>query len=196
MFLFQGFRRECFLTPSGWFQNSAVVGLSPIACCQLTALLRSSISDLGGGGDPLSSLTTDWLNWVHLSNQCTLPNSRSVPFCLLACFFFKLIKGDEMVGWHHQLDGYEFEQALGAGDRQGSLAYCIPWGRKESNMTEQLNWWLKGKRGGRDILGVWDPLTKGMATHSSILAWRISWTEEPVRLHSWSHRESDTTEAT
>ena len=44
-----------------------------------------------------------------------------------------------MVGWHHQLDGYQFEQALGAGDRQGSLAYCIPWGRKESNMTEQLN---------------------------------------------------------
>ena len=44
-----------------------------------------------------------------------------------------------MVRWHHQLDGYEFEQALGAGDRQGSLAYYIPRGRKESNMTEQLN---------------------------------------------------------
>ena len=47
---------------------------------------------------------------------------------------------DEMVGWHHQLDGHEFEQALGVGDGQGSLACCSPWGRKELNMTEQLNW--------------------------------------------------------
>ena len=46
---------------------------------------------------------------------------------------------DEMVGWHHRLDGHEFEQALGAGDGQGGLACCSPWGRKESNTTEQLN---------------------------------------------------------
>ena len=46
---------------------------------------------------------------------------------------------DEMVGWHHQLDGHEFEQALGVGDEQGSLAYCSPWGLKEWDMTEQLN---------------------------------------------------------
>ena len=46
----------------------------------------------------------------------------------------------EMVGWHHRLDGYEFEQALGAGDGQGCLACCNPWGRKESDTTEQLNW--------------------------------------------------------
>ena len=47
---------------------------------------------------------------------------------------------DEMVGWHHQLDGHEFEQALGVGDGQGSLVCCSPWGRKESDTTEQLNW--------------------------------------------------------
>ena len=47
---------------------------------------------------------------------------------------------DEVVGWHHQLDGHEFEQALGVGDGQGSLACCSPWGRKESDTTEQLNW--------------------------------------------------------
>ena len=47
---------------------------------------------------------------------------------------------DEMVGWHHQLDGHEFEQAPGVGDGQGSLACCSPWGRKESDTTEQLNW--------------------------------------------------------
>ena len=47
---------------------------------------------------------------------------------------------DEMVGWHHQLDGHEFEQALGVGDGQGSLVCCSPWGRKELDMTEWLNW--------------------------------------------------------
>ena len=46
---------------------------------------------------------------------------------------------DEMVGWHHQLDEYEFKQAPGVGDRQGSLECCSPWGHKESDMTEQLN---------------------------------------------------------
>ena len=46
---------------------------------------------------------------------------------------------NEMVGWHHQLDGHEFEQATGVGDGQGGLACCSPWGHKESDMTEQLN---------------------------------------------------------
>ena len=47
---------------------------------------------------------------------------------------------DEMVGWNHQLDGHEFEQAPGVGDGQGSLACCGPQGHKESDMTEWLNW--------------------------------------------------------
>ena len=47
---------------------------------------------------------------------------------------------DEMVEWHHWLNGHEFEQGPGAGDGQGGLACCSPWGRKESDMTEQLNW--------------------------------------------------------
>ena len=46
---------------------------------------------------------------------------------------------DEMIGWHHQLDGRESEQAPGVGDGQGSLACCSPWSRKESDTTEQLN---------------------------------------------------------
>ena len=45
---------------------------------------------------------------------------------------------DEMVGWHHQLDEHEFEQALGVGDGQGSLACCSPWGHKVSDTTERL----------------------------------------------------------
>ena len=44
-----------------------------------------------------------------------------------------------MVGWHHQLVGHEFEQALGDGEGQGSLASCSPWDFKESDTTEQLN---------------------------------------------------------
>ena len=47
---------------------------------------------------------------------------------------------DEMVGWHHQLNGCEFEQALGVGDGQGSLTCCSPWGCKESDTTQWLNW--------------------------------------------------------
>ena len=46
---------------------------------------------------------------------------------------------DDMVGWHHWLNGHEFEQALGDSWGQGSLACCSPWGHKESDMTEQLN---------------------------------------------------------
>ena len=44
---------------------------------------------------------------------------------------------DEMVGWHHRLNGYEFEQALGNGEGQGSLACCSPWGHRESTTTER-----------------------------------------------------------
>ena len=44
-----------------------------------------------------------------------------------------------MVGWHHQLNGQEFEQTPGDGDEQGSLARCSPWGHKESDSTEKLN---------------------------------------------------------
>ena len=46
---------------------------------------------------------------------------------------------DKMVGWHHLLNGYEFEQALGDGEGQGSLVCCSPWGCKESDTTEQPN---------------------------------------------------------
>ena len=45
---------------------------------------------------------------------------------------------DEMVGWHHGLDGHEFEQSPGVGDGKGSMACCSPWGHKELDTTEQL----------------------------------------------------------
>ena len=47
---------------------------------------------------------------------------------------------DEMVGWHHPLDGHEFNQALGIGDRQGCLACWSLWGHKKLDMTEWQNW--------------------------------------------------------
>ena len=46
---------------------------------------------------------------------------------------------DEMVGWHHRLNGHEFEQGPGVGDGQGGLACCSSWGGKESDTTKQLN---------------------------------------------------------
>ena len=46
----------------------------------------------------------------------------------------------DMIRWHHQLDGRKFEQASEIGDRLGSLAWCSPWGCKESDTTEWLNW--------------------------------------------------------
>ena len=45
---------------------------------------------------------------------------------------------DEMIGWHHRLEGHEFEQVLGVGDGQGSLTCRSPWGSNESDMTERL----------------------------------------------------------
>ena len=47
---------------------------------------------------------------------------------------------DEIVGWHHWLDEHEFEQAPSVGNGQGSLACCSPWGHKQTDTTEWLNW--------------------------------------------------------
>ena len=52
----------------------------------------------------------------------------------------KGMKEDEMVGWHHWLNGHEFEWTPGVGDGQGGLVCCSPWGLKESDTIEQLNW--------------------------------------------------------
>ena len=59
---------------------------------------------------------------------------------------------DEMVGWHHRLNGHEFEQTPEDGEGQGSLMCCSPWGRKESDTTERLN--SSNKHGIRDQAGL------------------------------------------
>ena len=61
----------------------------------------------------------------------------------------KGIVEDEMVGWHHRLDGHGFGWTLGVGDGQGGLACCSSWGHKELDTTERLNWteqWENRKR--------------------------------------------------
>ena len=108
-----------------------------------------------------------------------------------------------MVGWHHQLNGHEFEQALGDGEGQGSLACCSPWSLKDSDMTEPLNSSFPGGSAVKNLpimqetqvqsLGLEDPLGKEMATHSSIFAWENPWTEEPRELQSIGLQESNTT---
>ena len=57
---------------------------------------------------------------------------------------------DEMVGWHHRLDGHEFEQAPGDGEGQGNLACCSPRGHKESGTTERLKTTKRMKRQATD----------------------------------------------
>ena len=56
-----------------------------------------------------------------------------------------------MVAWHHRLNGHEFEETPGVGDRQGGLACCSPWGRKELDMTQQLN--NNKQSGGEYVVG-------------------------------------------
>ena len=81
---------------------------------------------------------------------------------------------DEMVGCHHRLNGHEFGQTPGVGDGQGGLVCCSSWGRKESDMTEQLNW--------TEALGVSDG-QEGLACCSpwgckeSDMTGQLNWTE-------------------
>ena len=69
---------------------------------------------------------------------------------------------DEVAGWHHGLDGRESEWTPGVDDGQGGLACCDSWGRKESDMTEQLNW--------TELISSWD---KCLFTSSVLLTWAV-----------------------
>ena len=78
----------------------------------------------------------------------------------------KRVTEDEVVGWHHWLNGYEFEQAPGVGDGQGGLVCCSPWGCKESETTELLN--------NSTSIPSWVYVTFFLPTHPSIDAWLVS----------------------
>ena len=73
---------------------------------------------------------TDVKNWLIRKNPDAGKNWRQEE---------KGTTEDEVIGWHHRLSGYEFEQAPWVGDGQGSLVCCSPWGHKALDMTKQLN---------------------------------------------------------
>ena len=82
-------------------------------------------------------------SWIFiLATWCKRLTHCKRPWCWERLKEEKGMTEGEMVGWHHQLNGHEFEQAPGVGDGQGSLACCSPWGCKESDMTGQLTDWL------------------------------------------------------
>ena len=116
---------------------------------------EDSWESLGLQGDPTSPsqrksvLNTHWKDWCWGWNSNTLfiwceeLTHWKRPWC------WARLKAEgegddrvEMVGWHHQLNGHEFEEAPGVGDGQGDLVCCSPWGHKESDTTEWLNWSL------------------------------------------------------
>ena len=103
-----------------------------------------------------------------------------------------------MAGWHHQLDGYEFEWTPGVGDGQGGLVCCNSWGRRVGHdwVTELTDWWLsrlKKEKKKKSACNSGDPslipgseisLGEVNGTHSSVLAWRTPWIEESGGLQS------------
>ena len=78
---------------------------------------------------------------------------------------------DEMVGWHHRLDGHEFEEAPRVGDRQGSLACCSPWGYKEGT---RLSDWTEVKE---------ESVQHGVKINSSWLQFKVKYLFQNVEFH-------------
>ena len=115
---------------------------------------EGSCKSLGLQGDQTSQLKRKSTLNIHWKDWCWIWSSNTLAtWCKKSWLIRKdpvARKGwkqeekgtteDEMVGWHHRLNGREFEQAPGVGGGQGSLACCSPWGSKESDTTEQLNW--------------------------------------------------------
>ena len=112
---------------------------------------------------------------------------------------------DEMAGWHHGLNGHESEWAPGDGDGQGGLACCDSWGRKESDMTERLNWTELTEKNLEEYY--FSALVLLLKQHPYI-SWRRTRQPTPIFLprgscgqrslagcHLWGRTESDTTEA-
>ena len=110
-------------------------------------------SPLGQQGDQTSqssrklTLNTHWKDWCWSWSSNTLATWCKGPLHWKRLWCWERLKAqgegvteDEMVGRHHRSNGHEFEQILGDSEGQGSLAFCSPWGRKESDMTEWLDW--------------------------------------------------------
>ena len=98
---------------------------------------------------------------------------------------------DEMVGWHHRLNGCEFEQALGGGDGQWSLACCSPWIHKELDMTEQVNWTecKKEKKKKNSIIHMCKRHTQLLSKYLSYFSW-FEPSQEKAQMDNISHKRS------
>ena len=118
---------------------------------------EDSWESLGLQGDPTSQswrkslLNIHWKNWCWAEAPILWPPDVKgwLKTLMLGKIEVRSKRGwqDEMVVWHQQLNGHEFEQALGDSERQGSLACCSPWGRKESDITD----WVINNSGWRFI---------------------------------------------
>ena len=121
--------------------------------CFWTVVLEKTWASFVLQGDQISQSSRKSIQNIHWKNWCWSWSSNTLviwckelthwkrPWC--SNDWRQEEKGmteDEMIGCYHWLDVHGFEQALGAGNGQGSLAYCSPQGRRESDMTERLNW--------------------------------------------------------
>ena len=135
-------------------------GWAPKNWCFQTLVLEKTLeSPLGQQGDYKPFISKGYQHWIFIGR--TYGDAEAPILCPLDVKSWLIgtdpdagrdweqeEKGtteDEMAGWHHQLDGHEFEWTPGDGDGQGGLECCDSWGRKESDTTERLNWTeLKG----------------------------------------------------
>ena len=112
-----------------------------------------SWESLGLQGDPTSPSKRRLVLGVHWRDWCWSWNSNTWPPDAKSWLIWrdpdpgkgwgqeeKRMTEDEMIGWHHRLNGHGFGWTLRVGDGQGGLECCSSWGRKESDMTERLNW--------------------------------------------------------
>ena len=133
----------------GLWRRLSAEELMPLNC----GVGEDSWESLGLQGDPTSQSKRKLVLSVHWKDWCWSWNSNTLATWCEELTLWKDpdagkdwrqeekgMREDEIVRWHHRLNGDEFEQVLGVGDGQGGLACCGPWGRKESDMTEQLNW--------------------------------------------------------
>ena len=127
----------------------------------------------------LITYTHKWYNYLiykHEWRRCCFKGTFRKLACGINTLFYKMTAN--YTSYHNKAPINYF-----AGFPGGSAVKNLP------AMQETQEMWVRS-------LGREDPLEEGMATHSSLLAWRVSWTEEPGRLQSMGHKESDTTETT
>jgi len=121
-------------------------------CCFWTMVLEKTLEsplnhkEIKSVNPMKSVLNIYWKAWCWSWNSNTFPTwceeltHWKRPWCWKDWRQETRTTEDEMIWWHHQLNGHEFEQAPGVGDGQGSLTCCIPWCHKELETTERLNW--------------------------------------------------------